>query len=180
MTVVENNPAFRIRRVGILGDAEIRGLADVTIDCFDGGASIGFLQPISREKAQAFWQALVAGVSHGEKILLVAEDAAGIVGTVTLIPATFENQPHRADVAKMQVHRRARRCGVGAALLAAIEREALEVGRTVLVLDTVTGSDAYRLYARSGWQRCGEIPDYALWPDGRPCPTTVFFKSLRR
>ncbi|HXC51782.1 MAG TPA: GNAT family N-acetyltransferase [Candidatus Limnocylindrales bacterium] len=176
----KKNAAFRIRRVDILGEDDICGLADVTIDCVEGGASIGFLQPVSRENAHAFWHGLAAGVSRGEKILLVAEDTAGIVGTVTLIPATFENQPHRADVAKMQVHRRARRCGIGAALLAAVEREALEAGRTVLVLDTVTGSDAYRLYSRSGWQRCGEIPDYALWPDGRPCPTTIFFKSLRR
>jgi GNAT superfamily N-acetyltransferase len=96
-----------------------------------------------------------------------------------VIWAQPENQPHRGDVAKMLVQRRARRHGVGAALLAAAESAALSAGRTVLVLDTVTDTDAYRLYARRGWQRCGEIPNYALWPDGRPCPTTVFYKQLQ-
>lgn len=90
-----------------------------------------------------------------------------------------ENQPHRGDIAKMLVHRGARRRGVGGFLLAAAERSALEAGKTLLVLDTVTGSDGERLYSRHGWQRCGEIPNYALWPDGRPCPTTIFYKSLR-
>jgi GNAT superfamily N-acetyltransferase len=112
--------------------------------------------------------------------VFVAQEPQGcIVGTAQLVWAQPENQPHRADVAKMLVHRRARRAGVGAALLEAAERAALQQGRTLLVLDTVTGSDGYRLYARTGWQRCGEIPGYALWPDGRPCATTVYFKSLR-
>jgi len=119
-------------------------------------------------------------VFRGERLVFVAEDPDGrIVGTVQVVWAQPENQPHRADVAKMLVHRRARRAGVGAALLSAAERGALAHGRTLLVLDTVTGSDGYRLYARNGWQRCGEIPDYALWPDGTPCATTVYFKSLR-
>ena len=112
--------------------------------------------------------------------MYVAQKPCGsIVGTAQVVWAQPENQPHRADVAKMLVHRRARRAGVGAALLEAVERGAFEHGRTLLVLDTVTGSDGYHLYARNGWQRCGEIPGYALWPDGRPCPTTVYFKSLR-
>lgn len=111
--------------------------------------------------------------------MIVAEDADGsILGTVQIVWACPENQPHRGDVAKMLVHRRARRCGLGAALLTAAEREAVAAGKTLLVLDTVTGGDAERLYARHGWRRCGEIPDYALWPDGRPCATTVFYKSL--
>jgi len=121
-----------------------------------------------------------ASLARGERVVLAAEDAAGtIVGTVQVIWAQPENQPHRGDVAKMLVHRRIRRRGVGAALLAAAERSALSAGKTLLVLDTVTGADAERLYARQGWQRCGKIPDYALWPDGRPCATTIFFKSLR-
>jgi GNAT superfamily N-acetyltransferase len=120
-------------------------------------------------------------VACGERVLLVAEDEAeAIVGTVQVILNLPENQPHRGDVAKMLVHRRVRRRGVGAALLAAAERGALDAGRTLLVLDTVTGSAGERLYARQGWQRGGEIPDYALWPDGRPCATTIFFKRLRR
>jgi GNAT superfamily N-acetyltransferase len=113
-------------------------------------------------------------------VVLAAEDASGmIVGTVQVVLNQPENQPHRGDVAKMLVHRRARRQGVGAKLLAAAERAALDAGKTLLVLDTATGGDAERLYARHGWQRCGEIPNYALWPNGAPCATTVFFKPLR-
>ena len=172
---------IRIRRLDSLGEREVQGLGEVTIDCVEGGASIGFMHPLSRPKAEAFWRSSSASLASGDRIVLVAEDSAGrIVGTVSLIAAAFENQPHRADVAKMQVHRSARRLGVGAALLTAVEEQALLAGKTVLVLDTVTGSDAYRLYTRHGWQQCGEIPDFALWPDGRPCPTTVFFKSLTR
>jgi GNAT superfamily N-acetyltransferase len=112
--------------------------------------------------------------------VIAARDAAGtIVGTVQVIWAQYENQPHRANVAKMLVHRRMRRRGVGAALLAAAERGAHVAGRTLLVLDTVTGADGERLYARHAWRRSGEIPDYALLPDGRLCSTTVFFKPLR-
>jgi GNAT superfamily N-acetyltransferase len=111
--------------------------------------------------------------------VIVAEDGEGVMlGTVQVVLGQPENQPHRGDVAKMLVHQRARKQGVGAALLAAAEQSARESGKTLLVLDTVTGSDGYRLYARHGWQRVGEIPNYALWPDGGLCPTTVFYKAL--
>jgi GNAT superfamily N-acetyltransferase len=171
---------IRIRSLQTLGEREIQGLSDVLLDCVEGGASVSFMLPMSRAKAEAFWRNASASLARGERAVLAAEDAAGtIVGTVQVIWAQPENQPHRGDVAKMLVHRRARRHGVGAALLAAAERCALSAGKTLLVLDTVTGSDAERLYAGHGWQRCGEIPNYALWPDGRPCPTTIFFKSLR-
>lgn len=172
---------INVRRLPELGEREIRGLSDVLIDCVEGGASVSFMFPMTRDKAVAFWSAAAASVARGERIVLAAEDETGsIVGTVSVIWAEPENQPHRADVAKMLVHRRARRRGVGAALLVEAERAAQESGRTLLVLDTVTGGDAERLYARQGWERCGVIPDYALWPDGRPCATTVFFRSLRR
>lgn len=167
-----------VARVGALDRETIAGLGAVTVDCVAGGASIGFMQPFSQADAEAYWSSLAAGVAAGERILYAARDADGIVGTAQLVLATMPNQPHRADVAKMQVHRRARRRGVGAMLLDAIERGALEAGRTVLVLDTVTGTDAYRLYARLGYQQVGEIPDYALWPDGNLCPTTFFYKRL--
>lgn len=158
---------------------DLDALTDVLVDCVEGGASVSFMLPLSRDKARQFWADAAAAVAHGERVVLVAEDGTGaIVGTVSLIPAQPENQHHRADVAKMLVHRRARHQGVGAALLAAIERAASDAGKTLLVLDTVTGTDAYRLYTRHGWQRCGEIPHYAHWPDGRPCPTTIFFKTL--
>jgi len=171
---------IKVRALETLGAREIMGLSDVLIDCVEGGASVSFMLPITRAKAEAFWRGVAASAARGERVVLVAEDGADeIVGTVTVIWAQPENQPHRADVAKMLVHRRARQRGVGAALLAAAEQGALDAGKTLLVLDTVTGSAADRLYARQGWQRCGEIPNYALWPDGRPCPTTVFFKQLR-
>jgi GNAT superfamily N-acetyltransferase len=171
---------IRIRRLDAIGEREIRGLSEVLIDCVEGGASVSFMLPMTGAKAEAFWQAAAAGVARGERVVLVAEDADGaIVGTVQVLLNLPENQPHRGDIAKMLVHRRARRLGVGAALLAAAESAALAAGRTLLVLDTVTNTDAYRLYTRHGWQRVGEIPSYALWPDGRPCPTTFFFKSLR-
>ncbi|MGD0769378.1 MAG: GNAT family N-acetyltransferase [Tepidisphaeraceae bacterium] len=173
--------AIHIRSMPILDDREIRGLSDVLIDCVEGGASVSFMFPMTRAKAEAFWRGTAASVARGEREVLIAEDAAGtIVGTVQVILNQPENQPHRGDIAKMLVHRRVRRRGVGTALLAAAERSALNAGKTLLVLDTVTGSDGERLYARQGWQRCGEIPNYALWPDGRPCATTIFFKFLRK
>jgi GNAT superfamily N-acetyltransferase len=171
--------AIQIRRLDAIGEIEIEGLSDVLIDCVEGGASVSFMLPMSRAKAESFWRAAAASVERGERVVLVAEDAAGsIVGTVQLIWAQPENQPHRGDLAKMLVHRRARRQGVGVALLEAAERSALAAGRTLLVLDTAS-DDAERLYARRGWQRCGVIPDYALMPDGAPCATTIFFKFLR-
>jgi GNAT superfamily N-acetyltransferase len=170
--------ATRIRCLPELGESEIRGLSDLLIDCVEGGASVSFMWPMSREKADSFWRSNVAGVARGERLVFVAEAHSQIVGTATVILNVPENQRHRGDVAKMLVHRRARKHGVGAALLKAAEGGALAAGRTLLVLDTVTGSDAERLYVRSGWQRCGEIPKYALWPDGRPCPTTIYYKFL--
>ena len=161
-----------------LDAAQIDGLADVLIDCVEGGASVSFMLPMTREKANAFWRAACESAARGERVLLAAEDDAGIVGTVQVIFNLPENQPHRGDLAKMLVHRRARRRGIGAALLAAAERHAREAGKTLLVLDTASG-DAERLYARQGWQLCGQIPNYALWPDGAPCATTFFFKFLR-
>jgi GNAT superfamily N-acetyltransferase len=169
----------QIRGLDTIGDREIEGLSDVLIDCVEGGASVSFMLPMSRGKAETFWRAALASAARGERIVLAAEDRAGaIIGTVQVILAQPENQPHRGDLAKMLVHRRARRQGIGAALLTAAERSAFRAGKTLLVLDTASG-DAERLYARHGWQRVGQIPDYALWPDGAPCPTTFFFKFLR-
>ncbi|KVM69604.1 acetyltransferase [Burkholderia ubonensis] len=169
-----------IRRVS--GDevtTYIDALSDVLIDCVEGGASVSFMLPISRDTAARFWRQVADGVIRGERILLVAERADGrVVGTVQLITALPENQPHRADIAKMLVHRDARRQGVGARLMAAADDAARAAGKAVLVLDTVTGSDAARLYERAGWQRVGDVPNYALMPDGRYCATTFFHKQL--
>jgi GNAT superfamily N-acetyltransferase len=168
----------QIRSVASLDEREIRELGDVLIDCVEGGASVSFMWPMTREKADTFWRGVAASAERGERVVILAEVDGAIVGTVQVIWAQPENQPHRGDVSKMLVHRRARRHGVGATLLTAAESAARAAGRTVLVLDTVTGTDAYRLYERQGWTLCGEIPNYALWPDGRLCPTTVFFKQL--
>ena len=170
---------IRIRRLDRIGPREIAGLSDVLIDCVEGGASVSFMWPMTRDKADAFWRDVAASTAPGERAVLVAEADDGIAGTVQVIWAGPENEGHRADVAEMLVHRRARRRGLGDALLAAAEAEARKAQKTLLVLDTVTGSDADRLYVRGGWQRVGEIPDYALMPDGTPCPTTVFYKALR-
>ena len=163
----------------MVDERAIRELGDVLIDCVEGGASVSFMLPITRAKADAFWQNAAAEVARGARLLIVAENGGGrIVGTVSVLLDLPENQPHRGDLAKMLVHRSARRLGVGAQLLAAAERAAMDAGRTLLVLDTVTGTDAERLYVANGWTRVGEIPNYALWPDGRTCPTTVYYKEL--
>jgi GNAT superfamily N-acetyltransferase len=154
-------------------------LSDVLIDCVDGGASVSFMYPMTREKAKRFWQGVVAGVNNRDRALLVARDETKrIIGTVQIILSQPENQPHRADIAKMLVHRDARRRGVAEVLMRSIENLARREGKTVLVLDTVTGGDAERLYARLGWISCGMIPDYALFPAGGLCATTLFYKKL--
>ena len=156
----------------------IDALTDVLMDCVAGGASVSFMQPLTRERATAFWRKVADGVRAGQRALLVAEDDRGVCGTVQLIFDLPENQPHRADLAKMLVHRRARRKGLGAALMHAAERTARDCGKTLLVLDAVTDGDAARLYARLGWVRVGDIPNYALYPQGGYCSTTYFYRDL--
>ena len=172
--------AFEVRRLGPAeAAAAVPALAQLLIACVEAGASVSFMWPLPTERAEAFWRGVAEGVARDERILLVAVDAAGaIVGTVQLVTALPENQPHRADVAKLLVHPQARRRGIAAALMQAADAAARAAGRTLLVLDTVTGGDAERLYARLGWQRCGVIPDYALWPRGGHCATTVFYKPV--
>lgn len=172
-------PAHRIRRLAALSEPQLQALAELLIDCVDGGASVSFMHPLSDSKALAFWRRAADQLAGGERALLVAEDAAGIVGTVQLLLDQPENQPHRADLSKLLVHRRARRQGLGAALMQAAEQLARECGKSLLVLDTA-GSEAERLYARLGWQRCGVIPGYALLPHGGLCATTYFYRELRR
>jgi len=166
-----------VRRLGRVAEAEIAALAALMIEVVEGGASIGFMLPIDLVRAQAFWRRVAAGVNGGERVLFVADDGERIVGTVQLVIDQPENQPHRADVAKMMVSNRARRRGVGAGLMRAAEDEAKARGKTLLVLDTAS-ADAERLYARLGWQRCGTIPGFALLPAGGPCDTTYFYRVL--
>jgi len=158
---------------------DIGGLVDVLVDCVAGGASVGFMHPFGRDRAERFWVSAIAGVERGERVVLVAEDAVDgtVLGTVQLVLAAPENQPHRGEIAKMLVHRQARRRGVGAALMDAAEVAARAAGKTLLVLDTAS-PDAERLYTRHGWQRVGLIPNYALWPEGGFVDTIIFYKEL--
>jgi len=166
-----------IRRLTAVTDAQMRALADVLIDTVEGGASVSFMDPLSPERALAFWRGVAEGVARGQRALLVAEDDKGIAGTVHLVLDQPENQPHRADLSKLLVHRRARRRGCGAALMRAAEQLARECGKTLLVLDTAS-ADAERIYERAGWRRCGGIPGYALLPQGGLCDTTYFYLQL--
>ncbi|HXP77689.1 MAG TPA: GNAT family N-acetyltransferase [Stellaceae bacterium] len=168
---------YTVRRLTAITDAEAQGLALVLIDCVEGGASVGFMHPVTMPKALAFWRRVARDVESGARALLIAEDAAGIVGTVQIVLDQPENQPHRADISKMLVHRRARRRGIGAALMRAAEDAARECRKSLLVLDTASG-DAERLYARLGWTLVGIIPEYALWPGGGFCSTSVFYRKL--
>jgi GNAT superfamily N-acetyltransferase len=167
-----------IRRLDRVSARDVLQLAEVLIDCVEGGASVSFMHPLEREKAEGFWRGVADDVHAGKRLLLVAEDDEGIAGTVQLVLAQPDNQPHRADVAKMLVHRRARNRGLAHALMTAAEERALQAGKSVLVLDTVTGSTADRLYRRLGWTFAGEIPDYALLPHGGLCATSLFYRKL--
>jgi GNAT superfamily N-acetyltransferase len=163
-------PAWRIERVSSSLDAveqeALAGeLADVLMDCVEQGASVSFMWPLAREKALDFW--------------LVARDSSGqLVGTVQLITAQPDNQPHRVDVAKMLVHSRSRKQGLGEALMRSVEAHALAAGKTLLVLDTVTNEAGWRLYQRCGWRTAGEVPGYALLPRGGLVGTTFMYKAL--
>jgi GNAT superfamily N-acetyltransferase len=168
----------RVRRVDTLNESDIEGLAAVLFDCVEGGASVGFMHPFTLGQALAWWRGIAADVEAGRRTLFVAEDEHGIVGTVHLVLAQPDNQPHRADLCKMLVMRRARKQGVGAALMDAAEREARTLGKALLVLDTAS-QDAERLYARMGWSQLGVIPGFALLPDGVLCDTTYFYRELR-
>jgi ribosomal protein S18 acetylase RimI-like enzyme len=170
--------AVEVRRLGAaeaLGHVD--GLADVLLDCVLGGASVGYMACLSLAEARVAFETFVAEVAAGRRLLLAAFLGGRVVGTVQAVYARAPNQPHRADIAKLLVHRAARRHGVGQRLTERAEAEALAMGRTLLVLDTAS-QEAERLYTRLGWQRLGSVPGYALYPDGRPCATTFFWKAL--
>lgn len=157
----------------------IDSLCGVLENCVAGGASVSFMHPLSREKSHQFWSGVAASVTRGERIVLVAQDEAGeVVGTVQVVLDQPENQPHRADVSKLLVHDKARRQGLARRLMTTLEREAQAHGKSVLVLDTATGSGAENFYTACGWQRVGEIPRYALMPDGNVTATTLFYKFI--
>jgi GNAT superfamily N-acetyltransferase len=153
-------------------------LARVLVDCVAGGASIGYMAPFSHEDARAAFEGFAAEVDTGRRLLLAAFEDGDVVGTVQVVLALPPNQPHRGEITKLLVHRSARRRGVARLLMERAEAEARAEGRTLLVLDAVTGGDAARLYERMGWNTVGVVPNFALYPDGRPCDTTYFWKAL--
>lgn len=157
----------------------VGALSEILVDCVENGASVSFMSPLSRETAEAFWRQVAEGVDAGARVLLVAADpgTGEMIGTVQLVLAQPENQPHRADLSKMLVKTGHRNRGIGAALMRAAEAAALRAGKTLLVLDTASDA-AERLYEREGWTRVGAIPGYALLPDGRPCDTVYFYKTM--
>jgi GNAT superfamily N-acetyltransferase len=168
-----------VRRLeGAEARAHLDGLAEVLADCVEGGASVSYLAPFSDEQARTEFAGMLAEVDRGRRLLLAAFAAGRIVGTVQVILALPPNQPHRGEIAKLLVHRSARKRGVARLLMEHAESEARAQGKTLLVLDTVTGDPAERLYDGLGWTKVGVIPGYALYPDGRPCDTTVFWKAL--
>jgi GNAT superfamily N-acetyltransferase len=175
---------FQIQCVHAQSDCSERAvweeqLAHVLINCVEQGASVSFMHPLPLEKAMAFWKGVMDGVLRGERLLLVARDAQRqIQGTVQIITAQPDNQPHRADIAKMLVHSSARNLGLGQALMLAAEKEARAAGKSLLVLDTVTGSAGWRLYQRCGWRIVGDIPGFALWPKGGLVATTFMYKQI--
>jgi GNAT superfamily N-acetyltransferase len=170
---------IEIRSLGVTEVHEqLDGLAAVLVDCVAGGASVSYMAPFSHEQARGVFETVAADVEQGRRLLLAAFANGDLVGTVQVILALPPNQPHRAEIAKLLVHRSARRRGIAQLLMERAEAEARAEGKTLLVLDTVTGDNAERLYSRLGWTRVGVIPGYALYPDGRPCDTTVFWKAL--
>jgi GNAT superfamily N-acetyltransferase len=157
--------------------ADVRGLATILLDAVDGNAGISFLADLTRQEAEAWWQSVLES-SSPRAVILVARDAEGLVGTVQMQPAWAPNQPHRADVAKLIVHRRGRRRGIARALMEAVEHEAQAAGFTLLLLDTCRDGAAEQLYASTGWVRVGEVPGFALNPDGSDCDTVFYYKQL--
>ena len=153
-------------------------LVALLADAVEDNASVGFVLPVDEAVLDAFWQRLAPEVRDGSRIVFVALEQGRIVGSVQLALCTKPNQPHRADVQKLLVHRFARGRGVGEALMRTLERHAAAAGRWLLVLDTRTGSGADALYRRWGWQPAGEIPDYALDPDGTLAACTFYWKRL--
>jgi GNAT superfamily N-acetyltransferase len=156
----------------------IAALGEVLLDCVQGGASVSFMASLSKAQAEAFFETAVESVRRGERILLAAFIHKQLVGTVQILTAMPPNQPHRADIAKLLVVRSARGQGIATRLMQHVEQASRVAGKTLLVLDTVTGGDAEKLYTRLEWNKAGVIPNYALFPDGKPCDTTIFWKQL--
>ncbi len=158
--------------------AHMDGLCAIMVDCVTGGASIGYMEPFVTGDAVTFWSAVAETIGRGDVQHLAAFDDDRLVGTVQVVTGMPPNQPHRGDLKKLMVASHARKKGVARQLMAQAEATARKAGKTLLVLDTATGSDAESMYPKIGWEKAGIIPGYALFPDGRLCDTTVFYKRL--
>jgi GNAT superfamily N-acetyltransferase len=170
---------IEIRRLGVDELRErLDGLAAVLADCVEGGASVGYMAPFSHEQARSAFETFVAEAEQGRRLILAAFAEGDVVGTVQVILALPPNQPHRGEIAKLLVRRSARNRRIAWRLMERAEAEARAEGKTLLVLDAVTGDPAERLYERMGWNRVGVVPGFALYPDGRPCSTTYLWKGL--
>jgi GNAT superfamily N-acetyltransferase len=159
--------------------AAIPALADLLVDAVGGGASVNFLAGVTPDQAAAWWTERIGRVSDGTITAFVAREAGVVVGSTLLIRSRNQNAPHRAEIAKVLVHRAARRRGIGRALMEAAEALARADGRWLLLLDTEAGSAADDFYRSLGWQVLGTMPNHAYRSDGRLAPTTYFWKDLR-
>ena len=159
-------------------EPELKGFVALLVDAVDHGASVGFLRPLDPEMAREYWHEVCRALRAGSRILLVARDAGEIVGSVQLDLSAKQNGRHRAEVQKLLVLSRCRRRGIARDLMHAIEEEARQAGRSLLVLDTESGSDAVPFYDAHGWTRCGSIPDFALSADGVPTANILYCKRV--
>lgn len=177
---ISNRRNILIEELKETNNTVVSDFVELTLNIVRGGASVGFMQDINKERAFEFWNEVLAKVQQKKIVLLIAKDTLSdkIIGTVQLQIDLPQNQPHRADVAKMLVHSSFRRLGIAESLLQHLELIACKMKKSLLVLDTVTNSPAHALYLKCGWKVVGDIPNYALFPDGTPCSTTYFYKNL--
>lgn len=155
--------------------SQVEGLSELLLDAVAGGASVSFMADFSHADAVAYFRGIASEVAAGRRLLFATGE---VDGTAQLILDMPPNQPHRAELAKMLVHRRSRRRGLGRELFEAVCAAARRRGRTLLTFDTISGAEGEKLYLACGCVKVGEIPGYALMPDGRPAPTSVFYKNL--
>ena len=160
------------------GRRYVSSLAAVLLDCVAGGASVSFMASLSQTEAESFFSMVLQEVGRGNRVLLAAFLDSELVGTIHVVTAMPPNQPHRAELAKLLVLRSARGQGIARRLMEKAEEVSRHAGKSLLVLDTVTGGVAEQLYISMGWNKAGVIPNYALFPDGAFCDTTVFWKQL--
>jgi acetyltransferase len=168
---------IQIRQLESPDRTQFLDLCELLIDAVEGGASVGFLGPLTMRTAADYWESVISELSSGLG-LFIAEEEDRIVGTVQVALCGKENGQHRAEIRKLCVLQSRRREGIGAELMRAAGAFAVAQGRTLLVLDTQEGSAAEAMYARSGWQRVGAIPDYAASPNGTLHGTVFFSKRI--